>query len=84
MTYKLFVSYAFVDNEEPERWVTGFIKQLENRLAQDLGRADYFKFVFFDKQQRSNLALTKQLRDHLDEATAFLAFVSPGYVESPW
>ncbi|MEM7205670.1 MAG: toll/interleukin-1 receptor domain-containing protein [Planctomycetota bacterium] len=84
---RVFVSYAHVDDAPlggGDGWVSSVIKSMIVMLGRQLGRKDAFNLVWIDPQLRGNDRVPDRLREELESAWAFVAFVSPAYLESEW
>lgn len=85
--HDLFVSYAHIDNkpmsEDAPGWVTMLVDKLETRLAQKLGRAEFFK-LWKDDQLSRHEGVTPQLLEAVKDAATCLVVLSPSYLASKW
>ena len=83
----LFVSYAHVDDLplEPGRpgWVTTLVTNLQNLLAQRLGRGESIS-LWMDHRLPGHVELTPEIEGKLGEAAALLIVLSPAYLASTW
>lgn len=81
----VFVSYAHADDEpfEPDAdgWVTRFVANLEKSVRMQRGgkRVSLWMDHRLEPQRHVD-----ELRRRIAESRVFLAFLSPGYLESPW
>lgn len=85
--HDIFVSYAHVDDVSDlslqRGWVTELIKNLEQFLAERLGRADAYS-LWMDYQLAGNLAFTDAIIDSIRQSATLLIVLSPGYLASEW
>ena len=77
--HDVFISYAHIDNER-SRWVTKLAKELELRLAEQLGGRP---MIWMDDKIRGNEPLT-QIMDCLQKAATLLLIHSQASVLSGW
>jgi hypothetical protein len=79
--HDVFVSYAHIDNERGG-WVTKLVKELEIRLAEQLGGHPR-PSVWIDHQISGNEGL-QQTFEAIQRAATLLLIHSPSYLKSKW
>ena len=81
----VFVSYSHLDNvslsEGDRSWVANFIRALELRLSQVLGRP---VVVYADARLAGSDTFAGEVTDRIRRSAAFVSIVSPRYVASEW
>jgi hypothetical protein len=81
----VFVSYSHLDDvslsEGRGAWVATFLRALELRLSQLLGRR---AVVYADTKLKGNDILADQITDRIRRSATFVSIVSPRYVASEW
>jgi hypothetical protein len=92
----VFVSYAHVDNrplldqamgwvgETPLGWVATLVHLLKKLLDQKLGRKDACNIWFDSHDLRGHHTLDAEIAAQLRQSAAFVAILSPGYLEAVW
>jgi len=83
----IFVSYAHVDNQplhnQAHGWVTHFINNLRDALAQRLGRKDSYS-LWQDVRLQGNDAVTPEIEQQVREAQTLVILFSQGWLASKW
>jgi len=80
----LFISFTKLDNEpfgDEKGWVDQFVKHLDLRLSQLLGRQ---LTIFIDTGLQGAEYFSGAIAKQLTETCIFVAIVTPGYVNSEW
>ena len=87
-SHDLFVSYAHVDNTPvlgaEQGWVTTLVQDLQNLLAQQLGRQDNFSIWWDEYDLRGDYEITPEIRAGVQRSATLLLVLSPGYLSSTW
>lgn len=83
----IFISYAHIDNQpfsEGEKgWITHLVNNLGNRLAQKLGRKEYYD-LWMDYRLKGSDGITPEIMARLAEVEILVVLLSPGWLESKW
>jgi hypothetical protein len=83
----IFISYAHIDNQpmtEGEKgWITHLVNNLGNRLAQKLGRKEYYD-LWMDYRLKGSDGITPEIMARLAEVEILVVLLSPGWVKSKW
>jgi hypothetical protein len=82
--HDVFISYAHYDNEpdsQEVRWVSRFQADLKTALRQRLGTEPT---IFFDTRNLQAHHDLQMLTDNVCKSAAFLAILSPSYVNREW
>lgn len=83
--YDVFLSYAHVDNEGSDRWVSRFQTELEHQLQVKLGAwGDRRATVWMDEKNRMKpgYVIGDTIKQALARTAAVVSLYSPGYVAS--
>lgn len=80
--YDIFISYAHIDDEGDERWVTHFVGDLTSSLKKRLG-TDKIE-IFQDIRKLQGHGPVEQLKRKAERSALFVPIVTPGYVSRPW
>src|SRR5262245_56161538 len=87
--HDVFVSYAHVDDMPipgvDQGWVTTFIRHLQIRLSQSLGRTDaYSLWMDYRYQFEERAEIAPAILDNLRRSAVLVLILSPGYLASEW
>jgi hypothetical protein len=83
--YDVFLSYAHVDNQDGDRWVDRFKKELERVLREELAVCvGEQRFVVWQDVERlkPGFALTQSIREALSKTAVVISLYSPNYLAS--
>ena len=86
LTYDVFLSYAWVDNDADGiagAWVSEFRRKLGKALDARLGRGGQAKLFFDTETLGRNVAFGPQIEEALQKSATVVAVISKGYIESP-
>lgn len=84
--HDVFVSYANTDDvpiDGTVGWVSRFVRNLQNLLAQRLGRADAYS-IWMDRRLLGNEPFPSALIENIRQSATLLIIQSPGYLQSEW
>lgn len=85
--HDIFVSYAWVDNkpmfDQQKGWVSTLVDVIKTKLAQELGRNDFFD-LWKDERLSRNEKITPEIEKAVTHSAILLIILSPGYIESDW
>lgn len=81
----IFISYAHLDNETPDKshegWISWFHRCLEFRVAQLYGARPK---IWRDPKLQGNDVFDKEIVGQFDKVAFFVAVLSPRYLKSKW
>ncbi len=84
--FKIFISYAWVDNARVlglgVGWVNRLIGGLDQVIAQKVGRSGLVSILMDIRGEQSQL--TSEILSKVQESASLLIFLSPGYLTSEW
>jgi hypothetical protein len=86
--HNIFISYAHVDDkafgDQPKGWVTNLVDALKTKLAEYLGREEYFDLWQDRNKLHGNDLIQDTIMETLDQTDILLIILSPGYLNSKW
>jgi len=88
-TYKIFISYAHIDNELNayvinSRFVSNLKENIQTQLTIRFGGRDKFKIWFDEEKLDGNAKITPEIKKEVESSDIFLCILTPGYKNSIW
>ncbi|ETR67724.1 MAG: TIR protein [Candidatus Magnetoglobus multicellularis str. Araruama] len=84
----IFISYAHVDDkgfgDNDKGWVTTLVDALQTKLAEYLGREEYFDLWQDKNKLHGNDLIQDTIMNTLDHTDILLIILSPAYINSEW